>query len=175
MRQASQKAAADVANGKPQWSCKHYKCEFASRRAAKRHHCPFSKGESDESGEEIGKGKARANPKPNKPAPKTQDAPPAPPIGTTTSALTQAAKTQDQVPSKKKKKSSLTSKPQEPTSTTTTPGPQQSAATHVPNRTLGRVLASDQPYEMTSNRRSSRLNTETKCRTRRGLLDKLHE
>ncbi|KAH9974343.1 hypothetical protein BGW80DRAFT_1458406 [Lactifluus volemus] len=174
-RQERRKAAAEAANGKPQRSCRYCKREFATRRAAKRHRCPFSKEDSDESGEASGKGKSRAAPKPNKPAPKTRDAPPNPPVSTMTTAQSQAKKTQDQHPSKKKKKSSSTSKPQEPTTTTTTPGPRQSAATHVPNRTLGRVLASDQPYEMTSDRRSSRLNTETKRRTRRGLLDKLHE
>ncbi|KAH9963355.1 hypothetical protein BGW80DRAFT_1463239 [Lactifluus volemus] len=155
-RQERRKAATEAANGKPQRSCKYCKRD-------------------DESGEASGKGKSRAAPKPNKPAPKTRDAPPNPPVSTMTTAQSQAKKTQDQHPSKKKKKSSLTSKPQEPTPTTTTPGPRQSAATHVPNRTLGRVLASDQLYEMTSDCRSSRLNTETKRRTRRGLLDKLHE
>jgi hypothetical protein len=175
-RQASRKAMADMANGKPQWSCKHCKCKFASCRATKRHRCPFFKGESDESGEEIGKGKARANPKPNKPVPKTQDAPPAPPIGTTTSALTQAAKTQDQVPSKKKKKSSSTTKKlQKPKTTTTTPGPRDDVATHFPHHTYGRELASNQPFESTSDCHSLRLNTEVKRNIRRGLLDKLHK
>jgi hypothetical protein len=38
-----------------------------------------------------------------------------------------------------------------------------------------RALASDQPHKETSDHCSSRLNTEMKCRTKRGLLDKLHE
>ncbi|KAH9952273.1 hypothetical protein BGW80DRAFT_1470841 [Lactifluus volemus] len=173
-RQARRKAAADAANSKPQQSCKYCKREFASRRAAKRHRCPFSKGESDESGEASGKGKSRAAPKLNKPVPNTRDAPSAPPVSTMTTAPPQAKKTQDQHPSKKKKTSS-TSKPQEPKPTTSTPGPRQSAETHFPHRTYGRALASDQPHEETSDRRSARLNTETKRRTRRGLLDKLQE
>ncbi|KAH9979614.1 hypothetical protein BGW80DRAFT_1455299 [Lactifluus volemus] len=117
-RQERRKAAAEAANGKPQRSCKYCKRD-------------------DESGEASGKGKSRAAPKPNKPAPRLETLPPTP---------------QPTIHRKKKKKSSSTSKPQEPTTTTTTPGPRQSAATHVPNRTLGRVLASDQPYEMTSDR-----------------------
>jgi hypothetical protein len=39
----------------------------------------------------------------------------------------------------------------------------------------GRELASNQPYEETSNHCLTRLNTEEKHRIRRGLLDKLHK
>jgi hypothetical protein len=67
------------------------------------------------------------------------------------------------------------SKPQELKMTMTTPGPQQSAAEHFPNCMYSRELASDQQYESTSEQRSAWLNTKTKRKTRRGLLDKLHE
>ncbi|KAH9982059.1 hypothetical protein BGW80DRAFT_1247044 [Lactifluus volemus] len=174
-RQARQKATVDVANGKPQQSCKYCKQEFASCRAAKQHLCPFSKGESNESGEVSSKGKSRAAPKLNKLVPNTRDAPPAPPISTMTTIPPQAKKMQDQHPLKKKKKTSSTLKPQEPKPTTSTSGPWQSAETHFPHHTYSRALASDQPHEETSDCRSARLNTETKHRTRRGLLDKLQE
>ncbi|KAH9971768.1 hypothetical protein BGW80DRAFT_1460428 [Lactifluus volemus] len=94
---------------------------------------------------------------------------------TMTTVPPQAKKTQDQHPSKKKKKTSSTSKPQEPKPTTSTPGPWQSAETHFPHHTYGRALASDQPHKETSDHCLAQLNTETKRRTRRGLLDKLQE
>jgi hypothetical protein len=139
-------------------------------RSTKQHQCPFSKGESNESGEKRGKGNTRATPKLNKPAPKTQDAPPAPPTCTTTTATPQAKKKQDQDPSKKKKTSS-TKKPQQSKLTTSTTGPCKDA--HTSTHMYSRELASDQPYENTSDRCSLRLNIKEKCRTRRGLMNKM--
>jgi hypothetical protein len=76
---------------------------------------------------------------------------------------------------KKKKSSSTMKKPPKPKMTTTTPGPRDDVAMHFPHCMYDRELASNQPYESTSDRRSLRLNNEVKRRTRRGLLDKLHK
>jgi hypothetical protein len=60
-------------------------------------------------------------------------------------------------------------KPQQLKPTTTTTGPHEDACTSA--HMYGRELAFNQPYKNTSNCCSTRLNTEEKCRTRRGLMD----
>ncbi|KAH9979293.1 hypothetical protein BGW80DRAFT_1248667 [Lactifluus volemus] len=165
-RRERRKAAEEAVNGRPQRQCPTCGRKFASRKAAKRHRCPISMEESGKSGDAKGKGKTAARAKPDKPGPPK---PPTAPSNTVTPLATtalQTAKTLKTKAPKKKKKQNACKRPNTPSSAF-----EVASSGLAPSRTTVREFASDQRYEGTSDRRSTRLNTDEKRRTRRGLMD----
>ncbi|KAH9952280.1 hypothetical protein BGW80DRAFT_1260984 [Lactifluus volemus] len=164
-RRDRRKAAEEAVNGRPQRQCPTCRRKFASRKAAKRHRCPISMEESGKSGDAKGKGKTAPRTRLDKPGP--PNLPPHPP----TRSLhwhhcLQTAKTLKTKAPKKKKKQNACKRPNTPSSAFEWHHP---VSPH-PALTV-REFASDQRYEGTSDRRSTRLNTDEKRRTRRGLMD----
>jgi hypothetical protein len=175
LRQECWKAMEAMALGKPQWQCQHCKWEFTMQQAAKQHWCPFSKEDGDEGGQDTSKGKTHANPKVNKPLPKTPTTPSATYITTTATTSSQAPKMQDcKKILKKKKMPSLIRKPI-PMLTTEESSACEAALHRVPTHTYQGELASDQQYKRTVDCHSSKLNTLLKCKIYSGLMDTLYD
>ncbi|KAH9954619.1 hypothetical protein BGW80DRAFT_1258668 [Lactifluus volemus] len=165
-RRDRRKAAEEAVNGRPQRQCPTCRRKFASRKAAKRHRCPISMEESGKSGDAKGKGKTAPRTRLDKPGPPK---PPTAPSNTVTPLATtalQTAKTLKTKAPKKKKKQNACKRPNTPSSAF-----EVASSGLAPSRTTVREFASDQRYEGTSDRRSTRLNTDEKRRTRRGLMD----
>ncbi|KAH9956650.1 hypothetical protein BGW80DRAFT_1466263 [Lactifluus volemus] len=165
-RRDRRKAAEEAVNGRPQQQCPTCGRKFASRKAAKRHRCPISMEESGKSGDAKGKGRTSARARPDKPGPPN---PPTVPSNTVTPLATTALQTATTLKTKapkKKKKQSAYKRPNTPSSAV-----EVASTGPALLRTLVREFASNQRSEGTSDRRSTRLNTEKKRRTRRGLMD----